>query len=85
MSRLTKVCDGRGEAAVAVDLGAIAHRIDFALTFFDFGFGKITMAVRRMVGATTAGTAAVQAQRVACTGLTYRREKSAFRLVGLKP
>ena len=78
MSRLTKAYNGRGEAAVVVDLGAIAHRIDFALTFFGFCFGKITMAVRRMVGATTAGTAAVQAQRVACTGLTYCREKSAF-------
>ena len=33
VSRLTKVCDERGEAAVTVDLGVIAHRIDFVLTF----------------------------------------------------
>ena len=33
VSWLTEVCDERGEAAVTVDLGVIAHRIDFVLTF----------------------------------------------------
>ena len=33
VSRLTKVCDERAEAAITIDLGMIAHRIDFVLTF----------------------------------------------------
>ena len=33
VSRLTKVCDGRGEEAVTVNLGVIACRINFVLTF----------------------------------------------------
>ena len=85
MSRRTKVCDGRVKRRSRSILARSRIASILYSHFFVFCFGKITMAVRRMVGATTAGTAAVQAQRVACTGLTYRREKSAFRLVGLKP
>ena len=33
VSWLTNVCDERDKAAVTVDLGVIAHRIDFVLTF----------------------------------------------------
>ena len=33
VNRLTKVCDKQGEAAVTVDLGVIAYRINFVLTF----------------------------------------------------
>ena len=33
VSWLTKICDERGKEAVSVDLGVIAHRIDFVLTF----------------------------------------------------
>ena len=82
MSRLTKVCDERGEAAVTIDLGMIAHRIDFVLIFL---FRRIMMSVPKIAGSITAVTDAVQARRVACIGTTNRCNNFALWPVELKP